>query len=369
MNFLDNPEIALQNIVDSIRLDETRLERMKTSFKAMTSLLASDKQFFAKYGRKIDIYAQGSASIGTTIKPKDDDFDLDIVLHIDDDYKEHTPAELYNNLLRVFRTSELYKNKYEAKNRCVRINYKNDFHLDVLPGFSDKKNGDTAIRVPDKQKQTWALSNPKGFTEWFLSNASHIVSREDFLVGKSLNTKEFERLNDKPLKDAVMVLKMFRNEYFQKDEDNRTPSIILTTLAAMSYKGSGSILGTLKDFSHYVHSESKTSGGVIKIKNPALESENLSERWEKDRNLYREFLTFLDILDDKICDLEIPRKTVKDFSVRESVMKSLVSGVNFSRGVEHYNALLELHNDKNDIEVLREIAKPQTSFHRPYLSE
>lgn len=365
MEFLENPEIALENIVDSIRLDDSRLQRMKDSYKAITTLFAKDDTFFAQFGNKIEVYAQGSASIGTTIKPTDDDFDLDIVLHIDYDYAKFSPAILYNNLVRVFRDSPRYSDKYERKNRCVRINYKDDFHMDILPGFSNKNAGDTVICVPDRKLQAWTVSNPKGYTNWFLDISRHIVTREDFSFAKSsLETREFEKINAKPLKDAVMVLKMFRNEYFKDDEDNKTPSIILTTLAGLSYKGSGTILGTLKQFAEYTCSLS--SSGVIKIKNPALSSENLSERWEKDKGIYNAFLKFLDSLKDKIADLE---ESANDFILRESVIKSMVNQVNYTRGIEHFSALSHQDMKDNDYSVIREMAKPLSELHKPYYSE
>ena len=170
--------------------------------------------------------------------------------------------------------------------------------------------------------------------------------------------------NKKPLKDAVMVLKMFRNEYFKDDDDKRTPSIILTTLAGLSYKGSETILGTLKQFARYTRSQS--SSGVIRINNPALPSENLSERWEKDKEIYNEFLNFLDSLEDKIADLE---ESTNDFALRESVIKSMVNQVNYNRGVEHFSALSQQNLKDSDYGVIREMAKPKTELHRPYYSE
>lgn len=368
MNFLDDSEYALQCIVDSIRLDDRQLDKMKSSFRAITNLLANDKRYFAQFENKIEVYAQGSASLGTTIKTKDNIFDLDIVLHISDNYVKHNPGELYNNLLRVFKTSEIYKDKCMPKNRCIQIKYKDGYHLDVLPGFSDKSNGDTAICIPDRQKQNWSLSNPKGYTEWFLGRAGYIVARED-ISKSSLNTKEFDKTNIKPLKDAVMVLKMYRNECCEKMNIEKTPSIILTTLVAESYKGAGTILGTLKSFVAYVRAESRRQGGVIRLKNPVLPKENFSERWEADEKLYTDFLKFLDNFEDIIADLATPQKEVSDFALRESVMKSLVSDVNFSRGMEHFNSLSEQRQRKNDISVLREMAKPNSEYHKPYLPE
>ena len=70
--------------------------------------------------------------------------------------------------------------------------------MDILPGFSNKNAGDTVICVPDRKLQDWTVSNPKGYTTWFLDISSHIVAREDFAFAKSsLETKEFEKINSK----------------------------------------------------------------------------------------------------------------------------------------------------------------------------
>ena len=86
--FTDFPlqrEDILARIAQSLQLDETRRKQMEDTYRAVTTFLSEDETYFKKLD--IDLYAQGSVAIGTTVRPiKGDEFDLDIVLHIKKPY-------------------------------------------------------------------------------------------------------------------------------------------------------------------------------------------------------------------------------------------------------------------------------------------
>ena len=52
-----------------------------------------------------------------------------------------------------------HKELIELKNRCIRLNYKGDFHMDILPGCQESNYDDNKIKIPDKQLGDWASSN------------------------------------------------------------------------------------------------------------------------------------------------------------------------------------------------------------------
>lgn len=63
---------------------------MISAYKAVNDVFDKDEEFFKDY--TVNVYAQGSLLIGTTIKPlPGKEFDLDIVLKLDDSYLNHTP--------------------------------------------------------------------------------------------------------------------------------------------------------------------------------------------------------------------------------------------------------------------------------------
>ena len=123
-NHKENLDEMLGRIAESIQLDDSRKKRMESAYSAIEALLNSDQTFFSKY--KFEIYPQGSVKIGTTVKPiANDEFDLDVVIHLITNWKEHSPLSIYNELKRTLLASEKYRNKIELKSRCIRLNYTN----------------------------------------------------------------------------------------------------------------------------------------------------------------------------------------------------------------------------------------------------
>ncbi len=189
MHFVDNLEETYRNIVEAASLSDTKLVEMQKHYDAIKNLLKNDSLFWGKYSELIEIYEQGSVSLGTTIRPLGDDFDLDLVLQLNVCYEGYSSKSLFDELVRVFSNSPIYKNKLEVKNRCVRINYTGDFHMDILPAMKrDNNSQSTAIMVPDRELKDWTPSNPKGFTNWFLTRAKRIQLTEDYQA--SLNITE-----------------------------------------------------------------------------------------------------------------------------------------------------------------------------------
>jgi len=113
-NYRLQREELLARIAQELQLDKTRLEKMETAYNAVYDLLKKDETFFQDL--EVEIYAQGSKRIGTTVKPiNNEDFDLDTVLHIYDLYSNYTPTQIYNALVRVIESDGYYKSIYEKK--------------------------------------------------------------------------------------------------------------------------------------------------------------------------------------------------------------------------------------------------------------
>src|SRR5690606_32334136 len=60
----------------------------------------------------------------------------------------------------------VYKGKVERKRFCVRINYKSEFHMDIMP-CCEIPSKPEKLKAPDTKRSIWANRNPKGFIEWF----------------------------------------------------------------------------------------------------------------------------------------------------------------------------------------------------------
>lgn len=341
MRFVDNIDNALRDIAESIELSDTRLEKMKSSYNAILDLLKHD-DFFSKFEKLIDIFPQGSARLGTTIKPENNDFDLDLVVHIDVPYNNFKFFDIYNNLYRVLHNDGTYKDIVEKKNRCIRVNYESDnYHMDILPALTyDEKNKDR-LAVPDREAHEWTVSNPEGFANWFIKKSKFILMREDF--NRSLDLTEFTKSKNNPLKSAIKIIKMYRNQYYiDEKQELKVPSVIITTLSAKSYTGTQNISNIITNFIDYCNSALKNDS-IKHFMNPAEQEECYSECWEENPDIYAEFKFFLFELKEKIHEL----RQTNDNILRESLMKSIVSMENYDSGYRYFsNRLKKNREDK-----------------------
>ncbi|WP_149304602.1 MULTISPECIES: nucleotidyltransferase domain-containing protein [Flavobacteriaceae] len=366
MNFQDylyrngfQREDLLARLAESLELDETRSNKMETAYNAIYDVLKADPVFFSKVD--FVVYPQGSKAIGTTTKPiGKDEFDLDIVVQIKDSYRNYTSSEIYNHLIRVFTSNEVYRPKLLKKNRCARINYAGDFHLDILPGciiipFEDK------IMVPDRELASWTSSFPKGYAKWFTDKAEDV--REPLLLRKAFTDyvtlseakAEQEELPDEniyekePLKRAVQLTKRYRDIFFEKKPKHKTSSIVLTTIFGELYQGEASIYETIDNtlnriLERYTSYEKLfESSGVykrIKVLNPVNEDEDFTEKWDKDKEYYTQFISFVRSYKEKWEQLKNG-----NFSVAEDLFGSTTTKTILKSQLDNLSG-----NGKNELE-------------------
>lgn len=244
-------------IAANLELDATRKQQMESAYRAVNDVLSRDEDFFKNI--TINVYAQGSLLIGTTIKPlSGDEFDLDIVLHIEDSYLKHTPSEIYNELYRVLSNHDTYKPLLQKKNRCIRINYNSDFHMDVLPGCIISINNNRLMIPEDERRISWSRTSPKEYAEWFKEIAER--NKSSFLLQERYNLMLEAKIETEdlpldiylktPLQRTVQIVKRYRDLYYQDKDTSKTPavsSIVLTTLLAQCHEGNFSIQEALKN--------------------------------------------------------------------------------------------------------------------------
>lgn len=172
MYFTEGKESQLNDLLNRIgaklQLDKSRKERVDTSYNALCDWIKNDEGYFSNF-KNLDFYAQGSYRTLTTVKAlAEEEFDLDFVLEINGDWKNEEPLTLLQQLERRFKEHELYKTLVEVKNRCIRINYANEFHIDILPGFPKYSSMlNNKLKVPDSDSNDWTDSNPKDYSKWF----------------------------------------------------------------------------------------------------------------------------------------------------------------------------------------------------------
>ncbi len=303
-------EDILTRIAVSLELDETRKQRMESAYNAVYDILEKDEVFFSRV--EFLVYPQGSKAIGTTVKPRDkEEFDLDITVEIRDSYYNYTSSEIYNHLIRVLSSNDVYKEKLIKKNRCARINYVGDFHMDVLPGCI-VITGDSKIMVPDRELSSWTSSNPKGYANWFTEKAETVDNsnlNKAFRTFSALNEVKAEQedlpdddiYSKEPLKRAVQLTKRYRDIFFEKKSDYKTSSIVLTTIFGELYEGEPSIYQTIdrvltkivQRYADYQYLfENQGIYKRIKVLNPVNSDEDFTEKWDNEKEYYNQFIAF-----------------------------------------------------------------------------
>ncbi|MFT3979594.1 MAG: nucleotidyltransferase [Ferruginibacter sp.] len=301
-------EELLARIAESLQLDATRKGRMESAYTSVASVLQNDTGFFKDID--VDVYPQGSVPVGTTTKPlKGAEFDLDIVLHIKSSFSNYTPNQIYNEVIRVLSNDDRYKDKIERKKRCIRLNYANDFHMDIMPGCIKFVVGDNSIKVPDRELKNWVDSNPKGFIEWFLTRAKSVnkptllqeyKQRLITLRAEVTDLPDDEFYNKTPLQGSVQLSKRYRDLYFESDDTYATSSIVLTTLMGQFYNGENSIYETLENILNRVRSQyqmSVISKQKFKVLNPVNPQEDFTDKWTDKHYLH--FYNFINDFNEK----------------------------------------------------------------------
>lgn len=307
-------EILLDNICQQLQLDPTRAKVMDTAYKAVTQIIDKDEGFFGSLDPVI--YAIGSVGIGTTTKPyKREEFDLDFVVTVDYNWSRMSQQEFLDKLFHLLNGNGTYKGKVERLRFCVRINYKSQFHMDIMPACKIAPENDK-LKVPDTKRLIWANRNPKGFMAWFknlfITDTKSIRLNEYYNYRHSLIEKaEIQDLPaavpyeaTQPLQRAIQLIKRRRDVYFENDSQLATSSIILTTIAGMFYQQETSIYDTIDGIITRVNELIKKRGiyAPIEIVNPAdlNEDERLkekfSDKWkegEKGRKRYEAFVNFM----------------------------------------------------------------------------
>lgn len=311
-------EELLARIAQELQLDKTRLERMETAFKAVAEVLKKDDDFFNDL--EIEVYAQGSKRIGTTVKPiNQEDFDLDTVLHIYDVFYNHSPEKVYNALVKALEKDSYYKTIMEKKKRCVRLNYKSDFHMDILPACMPNSFDKENIKIPEKAMKDWSLGNPKGFANWFLNIANSVEmpmlrKYSTVLLEAKVETEPLpEELYLKtPLQRAVQLFKRYRDIYFQ-DKDYPVSSVVITTLAATLYQGESSIFETIDNLARRIKNnylESVNNRERFKVLNPVNSAEDFTDSWTNKH--YDSFYNFITDFYNKWQNLKTSFETGKE---------------------------------------------------------
>jgi hypothetical protein len=283
----------LWGVCEELQLTPTRYQQAVERYEAVCRWLEATGSAVASY--LPTIYPQGSMRIGTTVRPFGrDEHDLDFVCEFQVSASTfQSPLQLLKLIESRLRENKAYALILEPKNRCVRLNYANEFHLDILPACPDQASGGSCLVVPDRESRLWKPSNPKGYGDWFEKRcelALAVLAERDRLLAKAEPIPPQEATEEKStLKRAVQLLKRWRDIHYEHTCDLAPISMVLTTLAANAYAGQLSVAEALTGIIGRIVSLIRSSNPRVFVLNPANPQEDLSERWN-DPAKYAAFL-------------------------------------------------------------------------------
>lgn len=150
---------------DTVNLNQARIDDLQSRANAIEDFLgASELQDVF-----LDLVPAGSWAHRTIIKPvaTNDTFDADLLLLLEQqpgwDAKDYLA-----NVHTAFNASGTYKNMVgrEPRTRCVRVNYADEFHIDVVPYMERLGTNYITNRLEPPETGRFELSNPEAFTQW-----------------------------------------------------------------------------------------------------------------------------------------------------------------------------------------------------------
>lgn len=281
---------VLYEICEELQLTEARYNEADKRYRAVGALLESESSPFRDQQPKI--YPQGSMKLGTTVKPVNGPHDLDFVIELSRDYQQVNPMGLLLNLYEFLKEHGTYGPMTTLKNRCVRIEYANEFYMDILPACRNGIVGNNCIKVPDRKAQDWKDSNPVGYAQQFYKSCRYYLV-EGRVIAKAEPIPDQQAAADKyVLQLIVQLIKRWRDLYYLNHCAIAPISIVLTTLAAGYYRGETSVSDALSNVLMRIVGEvnaAEKSGKRIIVLNPSNTAEDLSERWNANDGSYDAF--------------------------------------------------------------------------------
>lgn len=187
-----------------------------------------------KHQHKIEFQSQGSFVMDTIIRPMRDDYDLDDGIYFIGSMKptqRPSTQEFHDWVRKSIDRGHDDVEKITDKATCVRVQYKEGFHIDVPIYYAE------FFDTPDlaHKEKGWILSNPIEFIDWFERKVSSGFQKA--FIYESRMHSEFERWTtdirkqDHQLRRIVRYLKAWGD--LRREE--MPCGLIMTILATNHY--------------------------------------------------------------------------------------------------------------------------------------
>lgn len=160
---MSNCHNLFQTFNGNLSITNSKKEKLMTSRDNLRDMIR--KHFSEKHPEyKPKFRGQGSYSLGTMIRTKEDTCDLDNGVYFFPKPKE-TATTMQNWVWDAVEnaTSE----KPQHRNKCVRVVYKGDYHIDLPVYYKESETNDSENPQIAVKDAGWSKSDPKEFSKWF----------------------------------------------------------------------------------------------------------------------------------------------------------------------------------------------------------
>lgn len=265
-----------RKIIPTDKQQEAQRERWKD----LVDYLEEDLK--EKTGYPIKSWLQGSYKFATQIRPASlyGEFDIDLGIYFiwegEPSDGNFSPIELKNIVQKsLLEYAKEVKDEVKGvlvppKNRCCRIVFSDNFHIDVPVYHLDEKLDTRNLAT---EKNEWENSDPKTLHKWFISKCKDEV--EGFQIRR-----------------LIRYIKMWAALNFE--EGKRPPSILLTVLMIEAFESIPSEVFEDDDlFSHCVEKILERVSENSKVYNPVNLAENINKLSDEDFQIFIKKINYL----------------------------------------------------------------------------
>ncbi len=192
---------------DELQINKSKKNRLRDSKNALRDRIR--KYFADNYPEySPQFFIQGSYKMGTMIKTKDDECDLD-----DGVYFLKKPDVSATTLQKwIYNAVEGHtQGGQQHRKKCIRVVYAGDYHIDLPVYYKTEQDDHPNLAV---KNEGWELSDPKEFLEWFKDTKSELIIR----VSRYLKGWCDHKRNNMP---SGLVMALLTEKYlFSDDRDD-----------------------------------------------------------------------------------------------------------------------------------------------------
>lgn len=297
---------------DTVNLDRTQIDSLQKRVHAIEKFIKkSDYEPVI-----VRFRPQGSWAHKTIINPPHNrDFDADILMIVRK-LPNWNPSSYIKNLYTIFKSSDRYKGFVSQKTRCVRINYKNDFHIDLVPIVKLIRHGEPLYFNCNSCDNKFERTAPEAYTDWWINKNKNIGGNRLRLATRLL--KYIRDVKGAFSCKSILLTTLVGNQIHKSDNLYSEQHFSDPPTSLMT------IVSRLDDWL-------QKNPSVPLIKNPVLSNEDYNRHWnqKKYKNFQKCIHRYRKWIDDAYTELDKDESIFKwrrvfgdDFAKSEDVKSS-----------------------------------------------